>query len=233
MQRATCNAQHPSATWSISQWPRRQVSYNLNLQHCTTRMQQARTPYKSIVRSIRCNIPPHTMQGSYNAPHATLGNTHNCGQRGSRTTVERAMLPPLNSIDPPDILATPPLCTSPPQSASGPIGLPCHAHRCGCIGDRHRLELDGPTPHLQHAAFLHASQHARGSSSESPVWLLRPPWPARLRRSKRAHRKRLYASTKRRPPPHSARLPRSPRANTAAYRPASAGMGWRTHTVDE
>jgi hypothetical protein len=66
-----------------------------------------------------------THHATYNAPHATYScSTHNCQQRGSRTAVERAMLPPLNSMDPPNISATPPFCTPPPPSTSGPIGPP-------------------------------------------------------------------------------------------------------------
>ena len=61
---------------------------------------------------------------TYNAPHATPCKTHNCQQRGSRTAVERAMLPPLKRTDPPPILTTPPSCAPPPRSAYDPIGLP-------------------------------------------------------------------------------------------------------------
>jgi hypothetical protein len=174
IQRATyqCNMSHRTGHKDRSHTTSNMQHYHHAMRHSTY---VNRAPHTLRHATIKCNmsarrgtptsrnITPHTMQRTslpmlLHATHTTASNK----QQGSRTAEERAMLPPLNETDPPSMLTAPPPCTRPPQSASDPIGPLCNAHPCGfSIGDRHRLERDGPTPHRQHAAVLHTSQHAR------------------------------------------------------------------------
>jgi hypothetical protein len=111
----TCITQHPACNTqraSIQRTPcnMQRATSQCNMNHPTG-------------RSTRWNMH-HTMQRSFNPSNKAPCNTRNLQQRGSRTAEERAMLPPLNETDPPDILATPPFCTPLPQSACDPIGPP-------------------------------------------------------------------------------------------------------------
>jgi hypothetical protein len=128
MQRATsqCNMNHPTGRQDRSHTTRNMQTATLNAtlfaRHATSK--RARTVHRE-----RCNkhdATNITHHATYNAPHATYScSTHNCQQRGSRTAVEFAMLPPLKRTDPPYIITTPPSCTPPPRSAAAdPIGLP-------------------------------------------------------------------------------------------------------------
>ena len=144
VQHAACNAQQHLVQHRPSHWPRRQMSGNLQNTTCNPK---ATCPH-TMQHQTRASCPAHVATNTkhdarYNAPlppHATPCDTHNGQRRGSRTALEPAMLPPLNSTDPPTIITTPPLCTQPPHSASDPIGLRCHAYGCCGIRDRHRLE---------------------------------------------------------------------------------------------
>jgi hypothetical protein len=125
MQRATsqCNMNHPTGRQDRCHTTR-------NMQHATLNATLFARHATSNVR-VPCAANDATSiihHATYNAPHATPCKTHNCQQRGSRTAVERAMLPPLNATDPPPILTTPPSCAPPHRSAYGPIGPP-HATR--------------------------------------------------------------------------------------------------------
>jgi hypothetical protein len=166
MQRATYT-RTPSQSWAISHglshMPRRQVSYSLQHATCNTKMQQVCTPYAT--SSTRAKCAAHvatctTHHATKNVPRATPCNTRNCRQRGLRTASERAMLPPLNATDPPDIITTPPLCTPPPPSASDRIGLPSRSHLfCHGSGDRHILECRAAAGHVYDTTLgsLHTS----------------------------------------------------------------------------
>ena len=130
--------------------PRRQVSYTR--QHATMHHQVATCPHtmqhRAYVHRAQHKVQHTTTHdATYNAPHATQCNTHNRRERRSRTAEERAMLPPLNSTDPPDIITTPPLCTPPLQSATAVSALPCNAYQCLGLGDRHRLERRAAAGH--------------------------------------------------------------------------------------
>ncbi len=120
------SAQHPSAGMDPPTGREDRSHTTCNIQPWNTQMQQVRTPcnikHTCIVRSTHVATCT-TYHATYIAPHAARCNTHNCQQRGPRTALERAMLPPLNATDPSDMLATPPSCTPPPQSASDPIGI--------------------------------------------------------------------------------------------------------------
>jgi hypothetical protein len=126
MQRATsqCNMKYP--TGRQDRW-----HTTCNMQHATLNATSFARHATSIVRApcAAHDATSITHHATYNAPHATYScSTHNCQRRGSRTAEERAMLPPMKRTDPPYIVTTPPLCTPPPHSASGP-DRPRHATR--------------------------------------------------------------------------------------------------------
>jgi len=96
------------------------------------KMQHVRTP---------CNIKHACAQHKLeHIPQDAKYNRRNCQKRGSRTTEERAMRPPLNETDPPSIAATPPTlkCLSDlPKSSFGEhrIGKDCYTERRERTGD--------------------------------------------------------------------------------------------------
>jgi hypothetical protein len=145
-----CNTDYPTGR---TDWCRT----TCNMQHATfnTKMQHGRTPcnmkHACTLRSTSCHMY-HTRCNVQRTPCNSM--QHAQWSSRIRTTEERAMLPPLNSTDPPFIATTPPLCTPPPHSASGPIAppppLPSHTYRCFSIGYRHILERRAASKHAQH-----------------------------------------------------------------------------------
>jgi hypothetical protein len=140
------------------------------MQHATPRcnrppLKQVRTPcnmkHPCTVPSTSCSMH-HTLQRTRCNPmqHAQLPAMRTAHRR-------RACDAAALELDRPSIhhhRAT--ILQTAAPSASDRIGLRSRAYHSFGIVDRHRLESNGPTPHIQHAAVLHSSRNAlRGALS--------------------------------------------------------------------
>ncbi len=190
----------------------------LGVQHATCSMQNA-----------AYSMPPALSQ------QQRCGHKHNCQQRGSRTAVERAMLPPLNETDPPYSITTPPFCTPPPHSASGP-DRPPPATRTSRVEVSEIATDSNMTAPLRIASTppscTPVSMQTR-SSCESPACcaaLSAIESASTPRRSAGNLRLQAYRASL---DARATSLHANKHSKHSGDRPTSAGMGWCTHTVEE